>query len=245
MVVREVHQGDGLAWLRQAKLGVEHAIVTSLPDISERVTSDTHWRDWFIDAAELVLRQVHEDAVAVFYQTDVKRDGLWIDKSFLLQLAAERVQSGLLFHKVVCRVPAGTTTFGRPAYAHVLAFSRRHRLQTGQSTADVLPRLGAMVWSRAMGSEACDVICRFLIAQTACRIVVDPFCGRGTILAAANAHGLDACGIELSRKRVEFARRLQWYLKADTSSPSGPSNRQARSRGNDRPVPQQEASPKR
>lgn len=213
MTLRDVHHGDGLVWLQDAQLGPAHAIVTSLPDISELPTQRSDWRRWFIDAAELVLRRVHADAIAVFYQTDIKREGLWVDKSFLLQLAAERVSTGLLFHKIVCRVPAGTVTFGRPAYAHVLAFSRSHRLQPGQSTSDVLPRLGSMVWSRAMGSEACDFICRFLMAHTACRVVVDPFCGKGTILAAANAHGLDAVGVEISKKRVEFARRLQWQVQ--------------------------------
>jgi tRNA G10 N-methylase Trm11 len=37
---------------------------------------------------------------------------------------------------------------------------------------------------------------------------VDPFCGRGTILAVANHCGLDAVGVEISRKRARKARRL-------------------------------------
>jgi hypothetical protein len=35
MPSRVVHQGDGIAWLRQAQLPPEHALVTSLPDSSE------------------------------------------------------------------------------------------------------------------------------------------------------------------------------------------------------------------
>jgi tRNA G10 N-methylase Trm11 len=49
---------------------------------------------------------------------------------------------------------------------------------------------------------------RFLSDHTACRTVVDPFCGHGTMLAVANAAGLDALGVELSRKRAEKARAL-------------------------------------
>ena len=51
-----------------------------------------------------------------------------------------------------------------------------------------------MTWARAMGREACEAVARFLVADTHCRTVVDPFCGVGTMLAVANAHGLDAVG---------------------------------------------------
>jgi tRNA G10 N-methylase Trm11 len=57
--------------------------------------------------------------------------------------------------------------------------------------------------------SAATATCRFLVEHTACRVVVDPFCGYGTILAVANAQGLDAIGVELSGKRVRKARRLK------------------------------------
>jgi hypothetical protein len=99
-------------------------------------------------------------------------------------------------------------TFGRPAYAHMLAVSRTRRLEPGASTADVLPALGKMSWSRAMGSAACDVAVAF-VASTGARTVVDPFCGQGSALAAANAQGLDAIGVELSKRRAAKARALR------------------------------------
>jgi hypothetical protein len=183
--------------------------VTSLPDASELPALGLDgWRAWFERSAELACAAVADEAVAVFYQTDVKREGCWIDKGFLVQRAAERTGSRLLWHKVVCRVPPGTTTFGRPAWAHLLCFSRALRLEPRQSTPDVLPRAGAMTWPRAMPVEACVAVARFLVAHTACRAVVDPFCGLGTMLAVANAHGLDAVGVERSPKRAERARRL-------------------------------------
>ena len=73
---------------------------------------------------------------------------------------------------------------------------------------DVLPRMGEMPWARAMGVDACHAVARFLYAHTPCRIVVDPFCGVGTMLAVANQHGLGAIGVELSAKRAERARTL-------------------------------------
>ena len=206
---RVVYCGDGVAHLRESALSPAHALVTSLPDYSElpRLGFDG-WRAWFIDAVETACRAVTDDAVAIFYQTDVKRDGRWIDKSFLVQLGAEKAGSHLLWHKIACRVAPGATTFGRPAYAHLLCFSRALRLKEGQSMPDVLPRAGAMTWARAMPTDACEAVVKFLLAHTGCRSVVDPFCGMGTMLADANAHGLDAVGVELSRKRVENARSL-------------------------------------
>ncbi len=204
---RIVHHGDGIAWLHATPLPADHAIVTSLPDASELPgLGPDGWRRWFIDTAALACRAVGDDAVAIFYQTDVKHDGRWIDKSHLIQLGGDAAGTHLIWHKIVCRVAPGTITFGRPAYAHVLALSRGLRLPHGKSTPDVLPGLGAMPWSRAMGVDVCRAVARFLVEHTACRVVVDPFCGVGTMLAAANDAGLGAIGVELSRRRAGRAR---------------------------------------
>ncbi len=208
--LRAVHCGDGVGWLRsEAPLPADHALATSLPDVSELPALGFEgWRRWFVETVELACSAVAAEAPAIFFQTDVKREGGWVDKSYLVQQGAERAGARLLWHKVVCRVPPGITTFGRPAYAHLLCFSRRLALDPGRSTPDVLPALGAMPWPRAMGTAACEAVVRFLLAETTCRTVVDPFCGLGTLLAVANAAGLDAVGVELSRRRADRAARL-------------------------------------
>jgi hypothetical protein len=209
-VSRVIHHADGIAWLNASALPADHAVVTSLPDHSELPALEVSaWKAWFAGTAELVCRQVADQAVAIFFQTDVKHQGTWIDKAYLVQRGAEQAGASLLWHKIVCRQPPGAITFGRPAYAHLLCFSRGLRLAAAQSSADVLPGLGSMTWSRAMGVDVCHAVARFLLRDTACRTVVDPFCGLGTMLAVANAHGLDAVGVELSRRRVEKARRLE------------------------------------
>lgn len=216
---RLVHVGDGVAFL-DAPLPPGHALVTSLPDHSELPSlSFDAWRAWFVDVVAKGCRAVADDAVAVFYQTDVKHAGAWVDKAYLVQRGFEAAGTALLWHKIVCRVPAGTTTFGRPAYAHLLAGSRTLRLAAGQSSPDVLPALGEMPWARAMGSAACDAVARFLLAHTPCRTVVDPFCGHGTMLAVANAHGLAAVGVERSPKRAARARALVLGGPAPGSAP--------------------------
>ena len=201
-----MHCGDGLAFLARGRLPDDHALFTSLPDHSELPELGVEgWKRWFVETVALACGAIADDAVALFYQTDVKHDGRWIDKGHLVLTGAERADSHALFHKIVCRVPAGMTTFGRPSYAHLIGVSRARRLAPGASTPDVLPALGAMSWSRAMGSAACEVAIAF-IATTGARTVVDPFCGQGSALAAANAAGLDAIGVELSKRRAARAR---------------------------------------
>ncbi|MCA3014734.1 MAG: SAM-dependent methyltransferase [Myxococcaceae bacterium] len=209
MSSRTVHCTDGVAWLRTQTFDERHAVITSLPDVSEVALPFDAWRRWFIDTAQLVCERLAPSAVAVFFQTDIKREGRWVDKAYLVQRGAEAAGSAQLFHKVVCRAPVGMTTFGRPAWAHLLAFSKTRTVAPGDSTPDVLPRLGEMPWARAMGVEACEAAVRFVKLQANASVVIDPFCGLGTVLAVANRHGLDAVGVELSRKRAERARALE------------------------------------
>lgn len=207
-MTRVVHHGDGVAFLATA-LPPDHAVVTSLPDHSELPALGVEgWKKWFVDTVALACRAVADDGVAIFYQTDVKHDGRWIDKGHLVMSGADAAASHALWHKVVCRAPPDTTTFGRPAYSHMICVSRERRLLPGTSTPDVIASLGAMSWSRAMGSIACDAAVRF-VASVGARVVVDPFCGMGSVLAAANAQGLDAIGVELSRRRAARARKLE------------------------------------
>lgn len=209
MPSRTVHHGDGVAYLANAVLPADHAIITSLPDHSELPDLGVAgWKQWFIDTVALACRALPDEGVAIFYQTDVKHDGRWIDKGHLVHSGIDAAGSHVLWHKVACRVTPGTTTFGRPAYAHMLMASRDRRLSPAASTPDVLPALGHMSWSRAMGTAVCDVAIA-AVAGFGVRVVVDPFCGYGSILAAANAHGLDAIGVELSKKRARRARNLE------------------------------------
>ena len=204
---RTIHEGDALAWLAARGELAGCSLVTSLPDVSELAMDLAAWRAWFIAAAEAVLRACPLDGAVIFYQTDIKHAGVWVDKGHLVQIAADNCGAPLWWHKIACRKPAGTITFGRPAYAHLLCFGREP-LGEPDGAADVFDT-GAMTWSRAMGVQACVVACEFIRRRTPSRVVVDPFCGRGTVLAVANALGLGAVGVELSPRRCRNARNLQ------------------------------------
>jgi hypothetical protein len=206
---REVHHGDALAWLRAHAPLQGAGVVTSLPDVSELpALGFDGWRAWFEDAAALVMGSLPEDGVAIFFQSDIRHAGRWVDKGALVTRAAERVGFGMAFHRIVCRKPPGTVTFGRATYAHLLAFSRAP-LAPRRPRADVLDDGGPRPGRKAMGTHAALEACRFLRDETPARRVVDPFCGWGTTLAAANALGLDAVGVDLSARMCRRARVLR------------------------------------
>jgi hypothetical protein len=200
---------DGLAWLERNTPLVNSSLITSLPDVSNMPELGlAGWREWFVDAAESVLAATPDDGVSIFYQTDIKVDGTWVDKGYLCQRAAERHGAALLWHRIVCRKPAGQVNFGRPAYTHLSCYSRGVRDHGAPAYPDVLPGTGQMTWSQAMGVEACRLACAYVLSHTTTRRVVDPFCGLGTVLAVANTFGLAAVGVEIVQKRARRARTL-------------------------------------
>jgi hypothetical protein len=206
---RRILQDEALAWMAANPAEPNVSVVTSLPDVSELQLDFDGWRTWFIDAARAVLRWVPPSGLAIFYQSDIRIRGVWVDKSYLVMRAAEEERADLVWHKIVCRKPPGTIALGRPSYSHMLCFTREPRALPLRPGPDVLPDAGRAPWSKAMGVTACRVACRFLREETSTRIVADPFCGRGTVLAVANAMGFDALGVDLSAKRCRAARRLE------------------------------------
>jgi len=202
--------GDALSWLAANPATPSASLVASLPDVSEVGVGEQRWRELFADAVTLSLNAIPARGVAVFFQTDLKRDGRWTSKAGMVLAAAERSQVPLLWHKVVCRLAPGRIQHGRPAYSHLLAFSRDARDDSRVASADVLPDLGEMPWTHSMGSRAAFAAVDFIRrASPETTTIVAPFCGLGTVLAAANRRGLSAIGIEQTRKRAERAASFE------------------------------------
>jgi hypothetical protein len=208
---REVVCADAIPWLRERGTIPGACVITSLPDVSEVGLALPAWRTWFVEAARLAVEAAPAEGAALFFQSDIKRDGAWIDKAALVLRAAEAAGATLLFHKIVCRRPPGSLTAGRPGFTHFLAVSRALQCPDVLPIPDVIADPGEQLWVRAMGVRAAGHAVRFardVVAPALGRapVVVDPFCGAGTVLAVANAHGLDALGVEKHRKRAEQAR---------------------------------------
>jgi len=211
---REVHHAEALAWLAARGELTGASVITSLPDVSEVQLGLPAWLAWFEEAALVTLSHVADDAVAIFFQSDIRHGGRWIDKGQLVARAAERAGAAMLFHKIVCRRPAGTITRGRASYSHLVGYSRALRPSLRHATADVLAEAGAMPTPKSMGVNACVDACRFVLNETQTRTIVDPFCGAGTVLAVANSLGMNAIGVDLSTRQVRRARALRIELGA-------------------------------
>jgi hypothetical protein len=206
---REVVCADAIPWLRERGRIEGACAVTSLPDVSELGVTLPVWRDWFLGAVRLVVDAVPDASAAIFFQSDIKYEGRWIDKGAMVVRAAEDAGAHVLFHKIVCRRPPGMLTTGRPGFTHLIAVSRAMICPDVLTIPDVITDAGEQKWVRAMGVRAAAHAVRFARDQVGARVVLDPFCGVGTVLAVANALGLEALGVEKARKRAEQARELR------------------------------------
>ncbi len=211
---REVICADAIPWMRERGRIEGACAVTSLPDVSEVGLAMPVWRAWFLEAVKLVVNAVPDGSAAIFFQSDIKRDGVWIDKGALVMRAAEDAGAHVLFHKIVCRRPPGMLTNGRPGFTHLIAVSRVMKCPDILPIPDVIVDAGPQKWVRAMGVRAAAHAVRFARdfvgpALGRAPVIVDPFCGVGTVLAVANTLGLDALGVEKARKRAEEARELR------------------------------------
>jgi hypothetical protein len=183
--------------------------VTSLPDVSEVNMPLSAWRTWFLEAVRLVLDSVSHESAAIFFQSDIKHEGIWIDKGAMVTRAAEEAGAYTLFHKIVARREPGQLTYGRPGYTHLIAVSRKMKCPDVLPIPDVIVDPGRQPWVRAMGIRAAAHAVRFARDQVSARTIFDPFCGVGTVPAVANVLGLDALGVERSNKRCEQSRVLE------------------------------------
>ena len=197
---RTVLNADATAWL------LDHddvgAIVTSLPDAFEVDEPVEQWRYWFARAVNLCMRAASPESCAIFYQTDRKHDCQLISKAQLVLDQAEKVGVRLLWHKIVLRRPVGAVDLYRPTFTHMMAFSRD--MSAGAATPDVM-EAGAMLYRNAMGLNAAQHAIEFATSKMSDCMVVDPFCGRGSVLAVANALGHDSLGIDIDDQQCRLA----------------------------------------
>lgn len=203
---RSIFNTDALGWLAANPPRSGHSVVTSLPDLSELPgLSLDNWRAWFVGAARSIIQWLPQGQVAIFYQSDIRHQDVWIDKAHLIMTASDAEKAALIWHKIVCRKPPGTIAMGRPSYSHMLCIAKSPIPRITRPGPDILADAGPVSWSRGMGEGACRLACRFLIDETKATTVVDPFCGEGAILGIANVMGLGAIGIDLSPARCRAA----------------------------------------
>ena len=204
--VAEILCLNSINWLEEHRnVG---AIITSLPDKEETQQSTDDWTEWFINATVKCFQSTSPETATILYQTDRKLEGIWLSKAYLIQKAAEIAQTRLLWHKIVSRRAIGKRDIFRPGYSHLMAFSKS--LRSGEATPDLIDR-GAVVYPNGTSIQAAETALRFISNTTT--QVVDPFCGRGTITALADAHGFKTIGIDIDPNQCSAARKLRFNPK--------------------------------
>lgn len=200
---RIVYCEDAIKYLKAMPDYSLPSTITSLPDAEEVGMNFEDWEDWFISSCQLILRKVARDQFVFFYQTDRKREGGIINKSFLVNLAAQKQYIKPIFHKIVLKRDIGVVSLFRPGYTHLLCFS--HKLKIGKATPDVI-ECGEMLYKNAMGMNAAKV-CLDMVGDRS-DTIFDPFCGMGSVLRISNKYGKKAIGVDISIDQCRHSLEL-------------------------------------
>lgn len=195
--MRAVDVGDAPRWLEQRSWSGKAGLAVVLPDAAEVGVGVGAWSAWFQVWAHCCFRAV--DGPVAFVQTDRLLGGRWVSKPALIGRAADVCDRQLSWHKIALRRQPGAVSIHRPTYSHVLGYGR-----PGPRTPDVIES-GLILWRNGVGVEVALLIARWFHALGV-ETMVNPFCGHGTLLAAAEAVGLDAYGVDIDPARAAIAR---------------------------------------
>jgi hypothetical protein len=209
---REVFVAETEGWLKSHQSWPLTSVITSLPDFSEvhpegGYQNFKQWEVWFVRLVSQILDWIPPESYGIFFQSDVRLENRWIDKSYLLLEGAKQTQTELAWRKIICRLPPDSISAGRPTFSHMLCFYKGKAPKILRPGPDVISSSGPQTWSRGMGLKACQVACRFLVEESSSVHVFDPFCGEGMVLATANFWGLGAYGLDISPHRVARSRQ--------------------------------------
>lgn len=200
-VKRDVYCADALQWLSENKN--HKIIITSLPDKEEIGMELKEWRQWIIDTSKLLQESLADDGIIFFYQTDRRFKGQIIDKKGLIGRYFNFMGYNMVLSKIVLKQKPNTTNLFRPTYTNLFAFSKK--VKTGKATPDVIDS-GKMLYKNAMGFNAVECCINFLKGKKINDVVVDPFCGMGSVLKIANHFGYDAIGVDILPSMVESSK---------------------------------------
>lgn len=200
--LRSVICGDAVEWcVKHPEYG---PVVTSPPDANELGVDISEWSPWFDEALLACLVVTGEKFPAVFYVTDRRHTGQIFSKADAVLAAAGSAGYHVLWHKIALRRDPGKLDLYRPTYSHMIAVGPPGT-RGGKATPDVFDR-GHVLYPNGMGWRAATMAVEYVSAYAKGVPVVNPYCGRGTVLAAAQAAGLRAVGIDNDPDQCELAR---------------------------------------
>lgn len=180
------------------------SIVTSPPEMSELQLEQAAFEDWYSNAIGLCIKATAPGCPVVVYSTDRKTEGQWLSKPALIMAVAKAAGWRLLWHRIVIRRGVGMVDLHRPGYTHLLAVGPPD-CRPGPALPDVIER-GHMLYPDAMGFIPARQAVMF--AGRTSNLIVDPFCGRGTVPAVAEALGFEAIGVDIDPVQCGHAEKI-------------------------------------
>jgi hypothetical protein len=184
---------DAAEWLECNRADSLAAVIPDAEEVSMDVVA---WREWFVAMASLCFAAT--PGPVAFVQTDRLWRGQWIDKASLIADAAN--SAPIAWHKIALRRSVGATDLHRPTFSHVLAYRGR----PGRRTPDVIES-GPYLWRNGIGTNVADAVAGWL-AENGAHSMLNPFCGHGTLLLAAEREGMVASGCDIDAARAAIAR---------------------------------------
>jgi len=197
---------DAIKWL--AKQG-DHSlpnVVVGIPDLEETKFSQSRYITFLRRALFLIFQKVQKKGYCIFMNTDRKYQKTWIDKSYIIQQIAHELLIPLRWHKIILLRPVGSTHIQRPTYQHYLCFS--YLGGPGEATPDVM-LCGKKSYKNAACPNGTAHAIGFIKRYSPYKGVVDPFVGRGSILAEAKKQGIKmGIGVDISSSQCRVTRKL-------------------------------------
>jgi hypothetical protein len=213
--MRTVHCQDAIEWLQSQPDGSLGHIVTGIPDMHElNMDNIDEYKAWCVNAASLCLRKAAPNAYVFFCQTDRKWKRTLVEKGPFIAAAADAANTFLRFKKIVDKGPVGGNM--RCEFSEIRCYSKTKGPTNDTDTTRVIP-LGEVIYNNGLGYRPARWMVDFLVRHgTEHTTLVDPFCGQGTTLAAANACGLHAIGVDIDKEQCEKAHQLELECHEDT-----------------------------
>jgi len=181
------------------------AIITSLPDMEEVGMDVKDWGNWIKKTCSLIVDSLDDKGIVIFYQTDRKYKGKVLDKKTLISNEFIKLGYNNIFNKIVLKQKPETINLFRPTFTNLFGFSKK--ITSGKSTPDVI-NCGKMIYKNAMGLNACKIAIEFIESKIETDIIIDPFCGQGSILKIANEMGFNSIGVDILKKQCLKAEKL-------------------------------------
>lgn len=202
-VGRVVICDDAHEWLGKNK-NIK-AIITSLPDMEEIGCDFSKWENWIKETCTLLANSLCDEGIIIFYQTDRKHKGRVIDKKTMISSEFADMGYNCIFSKIVLKQKVGTINLFRPSFTNLFGFSKK--IKSGKATPDVF-ECGKMIYKNAMGFNACEASIDFIKSKIETSYIVDPFCGRGSVLKISNDLGFSSIGVDILESQVLLAKEL-------------------------------------